>query len=554
MRLSFNSGRVPLSPGDWLILTGLGVVTTLIGYWLLVSISFSVTSIVPARGGTFTEGIVGTPRFINPILALSDADRDMTKLVFSGLMRVGLDGEMMPDLAVDYQVSEDGKSYTFTLAEDALFHDKTPVTADDVAFTIDLIQDPAVKSPKRANWEGVIVTVDDTRTITFTLNEKYAPFLQNTDLGILPKHLWKDVRTEELPFSRLNIEPIGAGPYRVEKLTTTSAGIPSALTLTQFSNAKTQAYISRLVFTFYPDTAALETAVAKNTTLAAHSITPEFAVGHAVHQAVLGRVFSVFFNQNQNNLFASKIVRQALDAALDKREIVNILIGGYGSLAVGPLPQDSISEAGAEWNLDTARALIERDGWKLGDDGIYTKTVKKSTVRLAFTLSTGTAPELKRAGELVTEAWRRFGADVTIQYFDQTDLQQDVIRPRKYDALLFGQVVGREADLFAFWDSSQRNDPGLNIALYTNSSVDAWLRSARTTDDPAERTLLVKKATDLIVDEAAAIFLYNPHFIYLTDSRVQGITLGTIVTPADRFNTIPFWHLETERVWPLLIP
>lgn len=550
MRFSLHSGRVPLTPGDWLVLVGLGTVATLLGYWLLATISLATTTVVPARGGTFTEGIVGTPRFINPVLALSDADRDMTKLVFSGLMRVGPGGGLVPDLAQDYRVSEDGKEYTFTIAEDATFHDGTPVSAEDVAFTIDLIQDPAVKSPKRANWGGVTVTVHDTRTVTFTLKERYAPFLQNTDLGILPKHLWKEVRTEELPFSKLNVEPVGAGPYRVEKLTTTSAGIPSELSLVQYAKAKTASYLSRLVFRFYPDAAALETAVSEDPALAAHSVSPTAGAGQAVHEALLGRVFSVFFNQNQNNLFASKAVRQALDDALDKNAIVNTLIGGYGSPAVGPLPQESLEAVAIEGHLDQARATLEKDGWKLGDDGVYTKTVKKSTTRLAFTLTTGNAPELKRAAELVTEAWRAFGADVTVQYFDQVDLQQDVIRPRKYDALLFGQVVGREADLFAFWDSSQRNDPGLNIALYTNSSVDAWLREARTTDDPEKRNALLTKAATMITDERAAVFLYTPHFVYLTDARVQGVALGTIVTPADRFTTLPSWHIETERVWP----
>lgn len=550
MRFSFQSGRVPLSAGDWLILAGLGIIATVIGYWFLASVSLRATTLVPARGGTLTEGIVGTPRFINPVLAISDSDRDMTRLVFSGLMRTGPDGTLVPDLAERYSISEDGKAYTFTIHRDALFHDGTPVTAEAVQYTINLIQDPAVKSPKRANWEGVVVTVDDPQTITFTLKEPYAPFLQNTDLGILPKHLWKDVRAEELPFSKLNVEPVGAGPYRVEKLTTTSAGIPSALSLVQFSKARTRAYISRLIFTFYPDTTALETAVIKNGALGAHSITPPAGTGQTVHEAILGRVFSVFFNQNQNNLFASKAVRQALDAALDKNQIVGTLIGGYGSPAAGPLPQDSIVEVPDDTSLDSARAIIEKDGWKLGDDGVYAKTVKKSTTRLAFTLTTGTAPELKRAGELVAEAWRAFGADVTVQYFDQADLQQNVIRPRKYDALLFGQVIGREADLFAFWDSSQRNDPGLNIALYTNSSVDTWLREARTTDDPKKSAELIQKIVRMITDEAAAIFLYTPHFVYLTDPRLQGVTLGTIVTPADRFNTIPFWYLETERVWP----
>ncbi len=179
------------------------------------------------------------------------------------------------------------------------------------------------------------------------------------------------------------------------------------------------------------------------------------------------------------------------------------------------------------------------------------KKDKKSSTRLAFTLRTGNAPELQGAAELVRDAWRTFGADVTLELFDASDLQQDVIRPRKYDALLFGEVVGRDADLFAFWDSSQRNDPGLNVALYTNSVVDTLVRTARATDDAAERTEATQKAARIISDETAAVFIYSPHFIFITPPTIRGITLTTIVTPADRFLTIDTWYQKTERVWPL---
>ena len=549
MRLSLSSGRVPLSSGDWLIISCIGVLTLLFGYWLLTTLSFAFTSEVPAHGGSVTEGIVGTPRFINPVLALSDADRDMTRLVYSGLMRPGTDG-VVPDLAESYSISDDGKSYTFTLRSDALFHDGEPVTADDVAFTIDLIQDPAVKSPRRANWEGVIVTTDGPHTVTFTLKETYTPFLENTDLGILPKHVWKDVRTEELPFSKLNIAPIGSGPFRVEKLTTNSAGIPETLVLHAFREAAHPPYINSFEFHFYGDTAQLEQALTSHSSMGAHSVSPDRAPSRAVHEAVLGRVFGVFFNQNQNNLFASRSVRLALDTALDKEELVRILIAGYGSVAEGPLPKEVSDTGTPRDHLAEAAALLEKDGWKKGDDGVYAKTVKKSTTRLEFSLATGNAPELKHAGELVEKAWRELGASVTVQYFDQSDLQQDVIRPRKYDALLFGEVVGRDADLFAFWDSSQRNDPGLNIALYTNSTVDSLLRKARTESDPKARAELSEKAARIITDETAAVFLYSPHFVYLTDPALKGLTVRTIVTPSDRFANVSDWYLDTERVWP----
>jgi peptide/nickel transport system substrate-binding protein len=549
----FRPFRVPLSPGDYLIGAGIGVVLIVGTFWLAATVSMRFTHEIPAHGGSYTEALIGTPRFINPVLALSDVDRDMVQLVFSGLMRSTNDG-VIPDLAESYSLSEDKKTYTFILRQDARFHDSTPVTAADVAFTVSLAQNPVLKSPKRANWEGVVTEIVDDRTITFTLKEPYAPFIENARLGILPMHLWQEVSVEEISFSKLNSEPVGSGPYAFSKLATNSGGIPSSLTLTAATDGTRVPYISELSFSFLGDSDALLTAIQKDSALAAHSILiADTADSRTVHEAILGRVFGVFFNQNQNSLFADKTVRQALDNALDKKSIVSTLIGGFGSPLSGPLPPQSLDDVPelVEHSLATSTALLTRAGWTKGDDGIWIKKDKKSTTRLAFTLRTGNAPELKGAAELVRDAWRAFGADVTLELFDAGDLQQDVIRPRKYDALLFGEVVGREADLFAFWDSSQRNDPGLNVALYTNSTVDALVRTARATDDATERSEATQKAARIISDETAAVFLYSPHFIFSTPPTIRGITLTTIVTPADRFLTIDTWYQKTERVWPL---
>jgi peptide/nickel transport system substrate-binding protein len=203
---------------------GLLVVSTV---GLLFILEQSVVVPAPARGGSLQEGIIGSPRFINPVLALSDADRDLTALVYSGLMRATPEGSYAPDLASHFDLSEDGKVYTFYLRTEAIFHDGKPVTADDVVFTIQKTQDPALKSPMRANWDGVAVEAVDATTVRFTLKSPYAPFIENTTLGVLPKHLWGEVSDEEFPFSELNTSPVGSGPYRVRSVERSPGGIDS---------------------------------------------------------------------------------------------------------------------------------------------------------------------------------------------------------------------------------------------------------------------------------------------------------------------------------------
>src|SRR3989344_3730483 len=192
---------------------------------LLSSVNRFLVREVPAHGGRLAEGVIGSPRFINPLLASSDADRDLTSLVYAGLLKATPEGKLVPDLAERYTISPDGLVYDFVIREYAKFHDGTPVTAADVAISILKAQDPALKSPKRASFDGVIIEVKGDRELSFILKQPYAPFLENATLGILPSHIWRDADAEQFPFSPYNIEPIGAGPYKIGQIKRNSSVI-----------------------------------------------------------------------------------------------------------------------------------------------------------------------------------------------------------------------------------------------------------------------------------------------------------------------------------------
>lgn len=547
--------RRVFSPSDWLI-TGMFFVFMAYGAGLLlVTVSVELSEEVPVHGGMHSEGVVGSPRFINPLLAISETDNDLTSLVYGGLMRSESDGSLTLYLAESYEVSPDGLSYTFTLRENSVFHDGTPITAEDVIFTIQSAKNPEIKSPRRANWEGVEVVALDERTVMFTLRERFGLFLENMTLGILPKRLWGEIRPEEFPFSDLNTNPVGSGFYKVVSVKKSASGVPTEYRLTSARTTNERPFITNFVFKFYPNQEALQNALYSGDVDAAHSIIADGSLRDTiVREAVFARVFGVFFNQNQKELFADQIVRRALDQALDKQTIVDTILSGYGTPLSGPLPPQQVDSTEGferqESRREEAKQLLIENGWKQGEDGVFEKKVKKEVTRLQFTLSTGNAPELKSAAEIVAEEWRSFGAEVTLQFFDQTDLNLEVIRPRKYDALLFGLVVGRELDLFAFWHSSQRNDPGLNIALYANITTDKYLKDARDTLDPQNRRLQAERAAEEIAHETAAVFLYAPHFIYVHEPKLRGIELGAISKPSDRFAGVEKWYVETERVWP----
>lgn len=523
------------------------------------------------KGGYLIEGVLGTPRYINPLLATSDADRDLTALIYSGLLRATGDGKLIPDLASDYSVSNNGLVYTFNLKKNLTWHDGEPITIDDVIFTVLRAQDQGLKSSKRANWEGVLVEKSGANQVKFVLKKPYSSFLDNLTMGILPKHIWKNISTENFYLSNFNINPIGSGPYKVAGVKKTAEGIPSTYYLTPFSNfALGQALISNLQINFYSNSKELLDAYRYNNIESMASVGPEsvLVVSNSNSQIIkshLPRIFAVFFNQNQAKVFANKEVRQALNLAIDRNRIITDVLKGYGTAISGPIPPGCLGykEQIITTDITKAKEILTKAGWRMGKDGVLEKVVisgskkkpvEKVTDRLEFTLITANTSELKRAADLVAADWSKLGAKVKVSVFEPGDLHQNVIRPRKFDAILFGEVVSRNTDPFPFWHSSQRQDPGLNIAMYANKKVDKYLEDARTTTDEAKRLINYDKFQNEIASDIPAVFLYSPDFLYILPTKVKGVKIPTITTPAERFLSIYKWYINHERVWKIFAP
>jgi len=535
-------------------------------FGLLFEVNSSFLITIPARGGSVTEGIVGTPRFINPILALSDADRDLTTLVYSGLMRPNESGILSPDIASSYDISEDGLTYTFIIKDDALFHDGVPITATDIVFTISKAQDASLKSPRRASWEGVTVEAAGDKIVRFVLKQPYAPFLENTTLGILPKHIWNDINSSQFGFSKFNTEAIGSGPYKITRVKRDASGVPEYYDLISFNHFSLgEPYIKTLRIKFYNNEQTLLDAYKSGKIESVHAIAPYIAHSFVlekkrVETTPLPRVFGIFFNQNQAAIFTDKSVREALEKVIDRESIIENVLRGYATPIDGPLPPGALGfiKKSPDINkenqnaMEEAKNILENNGWtKNKEDGIYEKKTKKGVLRLSFSLTTSDTNELKETAELIKNIWNTLGADVTLRVFDIVDINQNIIRPRMYDALLFGEIIGRDADPFAFWHSSQRLDPGLNIALYTNITVDKLLEDARkisAVDYREEKYNLFQKE---IKKDVPAIFIYAPNFIYVIPNFIKGFKMDSISIPSDRFSNIHNWYINTDRVWKI---
>jgi peptide/nickel transport system substrate-binding protein len=552
-----------MSSFERLLMYLLGIILIISSLAIVHALSLMLMVDEPAPGGSLVEGEVGIPRFINPLLANSDADRDLASLVYSGLMRAMPDGTLIPDLAESYQISADGTQYTFLLRSDAVFQDGKPVTAEDVLYTIGIAENPDFKSTKRANWDGVKVEKIDERTVRFTIAKPYAPFLENATLGILPQHLWSTITADAFPFNQLNTHPIGSGPYEISSVKTDTTGTPSEYLMKPFTHFTLgEAHISLIDMKLYATEDAEIAAYQAGKINAMAGVTASRVSALAIPKdqvltTALPRVFAIFLNQSQATVFLDTAVRKALDAVLDKSAIISSALAGFGMPLDGPIPPGvmengisssvpPLSAASSTGLIANGQKILAADGWTLSSTtGFF---VKKGQT-LAFSISTADTPELVASANAVADQWKALGANVTVKVFSSGTINTSVIRPRNYDSLLFGEVVGRTLDLFAFWHSTQRNDPGLNLALYTNAKADTLLSEARAEVDRKAREATYVSFAKIVQDDHPAVFLYAPDFIYIIPAKLKGVALGALTTPSDRFLNVYQWHIETKNVW-----
>jgi peptide/nickel transport system substrate-binding protein len=519
---------------------------------------------VPTNGGYVKEGIIGSPRFINPVLAVSDVDHDLTALIYSGLVRSASDNSLVPDLAKEYKISDDGLTYTFTLRDDIYFQDGKKVTADDVEFTINKIQDSTIKSPRRPSFYDVKFEKISDKEIVFTLKKPYSPFLENLTVGILPKHLWNNLSADEFPLSQYNVEPIGSGPYKISDMKTLQKNmllIPTYYELTPFNKyIPEKAFIDKIIINFYKDETTLIDAYNNGDIESINSISPNKMSDinkqkwAKVLTSPLPRDFIVFFNQSQSAVLAYKEVRQALNMATNRQQIVDEVLGGYGKPIYGPIPAGLMNakETVDIYNTEEAEKVLTKAGWARNKDtGIMEKKSGKKMVSLDISMATLNSLDLQKTAGILKENWEKIGARVDIKEFEFGDLQQNIIRPRKFDALLYGIVIGRDMDFFAFWHSSQRNDPGLNISMYANSKVDKLLEDARKTLDVSVRMSKYASFEEELKKDTPAIFLYSPEFIYIVPGKIKGLELGTVTLPYERFLDVNDWYIDTNNIWKI---
>ena len=527
------------------------------GGFLIFGSTESIDNGLPDYGGEHVEGLVGQPRFINPVLApASSVDTDLARLVYGQLLKFDKDLKLVPDLALNLpEVSADKKIFTLRLKPDLVWHDGKPLRADDVIFTIGVIQNQDYESPLRSNWSRVRVEKIDDLTLRFTLREVSASFITNFTVGILPKHIWENTSPLNFRLSDNNLRPIGSGPYALREIKKTSDGTIKSISLRSNENYhEGQPYIDRLNLKFYNDYDALVAAYQakeinglgyvpfdKKAFIQPSSRYNQFKINLPQYQAA-------FFNLQKSPIVQDKAVRQALWLSTEREQIINEVYLGYAKQAFGPILEGNLGynpeiKERTHADIDEAVGILEKSGWLMDPEANVRMKNKKP---LEFTLATNNFVLNIKTAQILQSQWSRVGANVHLVIVSSSDLEQQYIRPRNFDVLLFSENTGADPDPFAFWHSSQSRDPGLNLSGFTNQEVDRLLTAARQTDDVNIRTQNYMQFQNIITNEIPAIFLDSAVYVYNVPKKVKGIELETIIHPSERFTDIRNWYIETK--------
>jgi len=505
---------------------------------------------IPSYGGTYSEGLVGKVDNLNPMFASTNlVNYELSSLIFSGLLKRSESGAMVPDLAYNYTVSEDGREYLFYLRHNARWqnHDEY-LNSKDVVFTFKAIQHPDTKSPLKENWKGVEISAVDEWTVKFRLPGPNFAFTEMVTLGIVPEQAFSGTPYKNLSVSKFNLEPYGTGPFEFSNLQEKTEY--QEVSLIGSNDYSPHPPYLDMNFKIYSERGDLMEAYLKKDisafagmSLEEYEASKKFKKMQYIEMR-LPRYVGLFFNV-KNDKFTDSSVRQAIAKAINRIDLLDqskiagttvsypILSGQIGYLK--DLPKN-------DFNLEEAKKILDDKGWKL--EGDYRK---KDGKVLEFELLTNNSEEFKRVSSGIKDQLAKVGVKVFVKQVDVASMQNDYIKPRKYQSILIGESIGSDPDLYSYWHSTQVADPGVNLSVFSNEKLDKALETARQTKDLNLKKEKLISAQKIIMTETPAVFLYSPSFIFGVNKNFKGIKHVKMVDPASRYIGIEDWYLKTRK-------
>jgi len=547
----------------WQILVVL-VTLVIVGVLLLSTQSPGVGNVIqsqPEQGGVYTEALVGSPGRLNPLLDWNNqADRDVDRLLFSGLVRFDDHGFPQADLAESWASTPDGTIYNFAIRNNAVWHDGEPVTSDDVLFTIDMMKSNGSLYPQDIKdlWGKIQVEKLNDKNLKFTLPEPFVPFLDYMTFGVLPKHLLGSVTPDQMESAPFNIKPVGSGPYKFDSLMVEKGKI-TGVVLTVFKDYYRQpGFIEQVVFRYYPTSVAALDAFEQGDVFGVSQVTNDtlskalLDVNLNVYTLRTPQMGFVLFNLNNADVafLQDTKVRRALMLGLNRQYLINTFLRAQAVIADGPiLPNSWAHFDGIEkfdYDPDAATSQLKADGYVIPAGGGDVRA--KEGVSLAFTLTHPDDTVHTQIAQTIQKEWAQIGVRVDLRAMPYDQLVLNTLASRSYQAALVDLNLSRtpDPDPYPFWHQAEATG-GQNYSQWDNRAASEYLEQARVTADNVLRAKLYRNFQIVFAKELPALPLYIPVYSYGVDAQVQGVQIGSLYDPSDRFANFTSWYLLTRR-------
>ncbi len=533
---------------------GLSLVLSLLSFQ--VQTASLCTATVPAAGGSFTEGLVGRPQYLNPLLSDDNpVDQHIVALVYDGLTSYSPSGDLLPALADSWTVSEDGLSVRFNLDQRARWHDGEPVTAADVAFTYGLLQDEAFPAPSavRTLWDGVVIRVEDAWTVSFDLPAPYPPFLDATTRGILPAHVLADTTPGAIAAAPFNQSPVGTGPFMVESASWTRTGRLRLLPNPRFWQRGVR--LDALELRFYPSDEAAVDALARGELLGLTSVAPTLLPevarlpDVALYSAPALRMTELIFNlmPDRASPVADLAVRRALVAGLDRDALLDTALNGQGIPLDGPfLPSSWAFRVLTPLTHDpvSATLALEAAGFRLVEGGRGRQDENGQLLSLRLLLLDA-EPELALARAIGAQ-WLELGVAIELAPEPLAGLREG-LSEREFDVALITITPGGDPDLYDFW-SQEAILRGQNYGGWNNRRASEALEAARQLWSRPDREEQYARFLRLYMADLPAVTLFQAVETYAISTRVNEVDIGRIDHPRDRYSSLADWYYLFREV------
>ena len=506
--------------------------------FLILCLFSHLTPVAAQDGNTLVLSSITQPETLDPLEAENTVGVHVLEMIFSSLVQYGEGWEPVPALAKSWDVSDDGRVWTFYLREGVLFHDGTELTAADVVSTYEVLADPESGSPF-ASLYGRIESFDASDPYLFKvfLTEPFGPLLFSMNSAIVPARFLRNQESRE----ELALHPVGSGPFRVESRN------EKELTLSAFPGYfEGKPHLDRVIIRFYPEPTSAWSALMRGDVDAVSDL--NFEDYRIIEQDPRFRTYEYFSNfyytvlfNTEDPLFEDPRLRRAVSLVIDREDLIETVLEGWGRATTGPFrPESWPYNPRVEYQSfdpQMAVAILEELGW-VDSDGDLVREKGDEELILNMVLDEGDTMK----GDLVRRLrWQliQAGIGLEVSVLTLNEMIRERLIPGEYQSALlqFNAGIDPDSGLSVFWHSD--NIGRGNLARYGSDETDKLISLGRRTSLPEERVPIYQNIHEKLAGDCPAAFLFFHTGFAGVNSRFQGVTMS----PALLYRSIRSWRV-----------